>query len=222
MASIRVLGIAALIFLGVFALVIIMFSLASRFSKKRTASLRALARKMGFPFSAELESSLFEGLDHFYLFSRGQAPSFTNVMQGAIGDIKLSIFDYTYSVDVGTQMNVVEQTVMLFQSEKLMLPIFILYPENLLHKMGSLFGYQDIDFGSRLEFSKSYLLQGDDEKKIRGIFNDKVLGFFEEHEGLCTEGAGEQLIFYRGANLIPTEQMRAFIDDGLDLIKLFQ
>jgi len=52
---------------------------------------------------------------------------------------------------------------------KLKLPFFELKPENTFHKIGQVFGYQDIDFEAFPNFSKGYLL--------RGLMNQKFVNY---------------------------------------------
>ena len=106
------------------------------------------------------------------------------------------------------------------------LPQFALRPEYLFDKIGSALGYQDIDIDfesdrTGVEFSKKYLLQGKDEQKVRELFTPEVLGFFGGQYGVSTEGGGDQLIFYRLGKRIKPEDVRPFIEEGLEVFRLF-
>ncbi|MBK92358.1 MAG: hypothetical protein CME27_07925, partial [Gemmatimonadetes bacterium] len=104
-----------------------------------------------------------------------------------------------------------EQTVIWFRSPQLSLPSFVMRPEHVFHKIGSAFGYQDIDFESNrtaADFSKKYLLRGEDEHAIRSLFKDNVLSFFATHSGKpVLEGRGDRLILYRPGQLIRPENI---------------
>ena len=71
-------------------------------------------------------------------------------------------------------------------------------------------------------FSAKYLLRGNDEQKVREVFTHEVLAFFETQEGVSTEGDGDQLIFYRGRKRIKPENVRAFMEEGLQVLRLFK
>ncbi|MEC9473853.1 MAG: hypothetical protein VX584_04130, partial [Actinomycetota bacterium] len=71
----------------------------------------------------------------------------------------------------------------MLDAEDLQLPTFVIRPENLFHKIGSTFGYQDIDFDAHPTFSKRYLLRGPDEEAIRNTFTDEFLSSYERHKG---------------------------------------
>ncbi len=51
--------------------------------------------------------------------------------------------------------------------------------ESFFHKIRNIIGYKDIDFDTHPNFSKNYLLNGEDENAIRNVFNEGVLYFFE-------------------------------------------
>ena len=99
---------------------------------------------------------------------------------------------------------------------RLDLPRFALRP-------GTVVGYQeDIDFSAHPRFSASYVLRGQDEKKVRDVFGAEVLAFFEAQDGVSTEGSGNQLIFYRFGKRIRPEDVHSFIEEGFQVFQLFK
>jgi hypothetical protein len=98
-------------------------------------------------------------------------------------------------------------------------------PEHFFHRIGSVLGYQDIDFESHptaAEFSKKYLLRGKDEQTIRALFTDTVLTFFAAHpDKVLLEGSGDQLILYRDGKIIEPEDIPAFMKEGFEVFRLF-
>ncbi len=111
---------------------------------------------------------------------------------------------------------------MCFTSERLNLPSFELRPENILHKIGSSFGYQGIDFRSHPQFSSSYLLRGNDEAAIHALFTPEVLRYFERQDGLCVEGDGDKLICYRQRKRVDPHEIKSFLDQGRAVLDLFR
>jgi hypothetical protein len=103
--------------------------------------------------------------------------------------VKAAVFDYIYVTGSGKSQQTHYQTVVYLEPVNLALPMFSLRPETLFHRMLSAFGYQDIDFGQRPEFSKQYILRGQNELAIRQTFNDRVLSFFR---GLCRHLRGRR------------------------------
>ena len=214
--------------------------------KQRTKKFKQVAEEMGMKFSATAYSShwttgqkgdraLLESLSAFDLFSKKEVFLITNVLHGdseQLGygeEFEVRILECVYK-EGRQHRRVSSQTMICFHSPQLSLPQFSLRPEGLHQKIGSALGYQDIDFESHqtgAEFSKKYLLRGKDEQwmteeKIRVLFTDKILTFFAAHpDKVFVGGSGDQLIFYREGNLIEPEDTPAFIEEGLEVFRLF-
>jgi hypothetical protein len=111
---------------------------------------------------------------------------------------------------------------MLFESDQLEFPQFALRPESVFHKLGQVFGYQDIDFATHEEFSKRYLLRGEDENAVRSTFNGETLSFYETDRTLSTEARGRQLIHYRAGKRVNPENVQDFIAGGVRVLTLLR
>ena len=109
------------------------------------------------------------------------------------------------------------------ESKELNLPFFILRPESVLDKIGSLFGGQDIDFESNPKFSDHYLLRGEDEDRIRTTFSPTVISYYEQHHGVYTEGNKDKLLFFleMGKDLIRPEKIPDLMNQGMEACQVF-
>jgi hypothetical protein len=201
------------------AIAVIAF-LSWRHEKKRTQAMEDFARSLRFSFAGKGDPSLVSSLSRFRLFSQGHARRATNVMAGSADDIDVTMMDYRYTTGGGRSSHTWRQTAVLFHSGLLQLPAFVLRPESMFHRIGSAFGYQDIDFDSHPTFSKQYLLQGADEEAVRSIFGEGLLAYCEEHKGVSAEGDGDRLLFYRISRRVPPKDMRAFMEEGFGLFSL--
>ena len=200
---------------------------AQKLSEQRTKKFNDFAEHMSMKFSGKGDSALLESLSAFDLFSQSGV-KITNVLHGdseQLGygeEFEVRILECTYAIGEDAQVN---QTVICFRSPQLSLPDFSMRPEHFFHKIGSVLGYQDIDFESHptaVEFSKKYLLRGKDEQKIRALFTDTVLTFFSvDRDKVWLEGSGDQLISYRWCQLIEPEDIPAFMKEGFEVFRLF-
>ena len=86
--------------------------------------------------------------------------------------------------------------------------------------LGSLVGGQDIDFADDREFSKAYVLQGDDEQAIRELFNTDVRAWFAERagRGFQFEAQGKVLLFHQGKRRPPGET-HELMKQALEIMK---
>lgn len=215
-------GIAVLVATVIVAGIGAIFFFCYRWQKKRTEALGQVAGELRLIFSPEGDETLMSELGTFHLFSQGHSKKIRNLMRGKVRDLNVAIFDYQYVDGYGKNSHTWSQTVISLQLEKSTLPSFSLRPENVLHKLVSLMGYQDIDFESNPDFSKKYLLRGRDEAAVRGLFRSWVLTFFEAEPGLWVEGEGNKLIVYRQSAQVNPEAIRAFLDKGLQILDGFQ
>lgn len=210
-----------LFFAGVFTLVIVGIVVNYHLEKKRTEAFQKLAGELSFRFLPAGSGELLRELGHFHLFTPGHSKQMKNLMRGEAQGLEISIFDYRYVVGSGKHRQTWNQSVFLARSSGMNLPHFSMRPESIWHKIGSWFGYEDIDFESHPKFSKAYLLKGPDESAIRNLFTAETLDHFEATHGLNVEGHGDLLIFYRYARLQP-DKIRDFMTEGFGVLKLFQ
>ena len=192
-----------------------------RMGKKRTEQFALISAELKLNFFPKGSTSLFERLKPFYLFSKGRSRKIKNLMEGEANKVELAIFDYQYTTGGGENSHTYRQSILFFRSPKLNLPDFSLRPENVFHKIGGAFGYKDIDFVTHPIFSKSYLLRGDNEAAIRGLFNNKLLNFIQSQQKISIEGSGDQLIFYRNKNRVKPEEVESFMEEGFQVFGQF-
>ena len=89
-----------------------------------------------------------------------------------------------------------------------------------LTKLLTAFGYQDIDFGQRPEFSKRYLLRGQDEMAIRQAFNDQLLSFFETYQGTSVDAGNNQLFVFRASYRCQPQEAQNQLALALNILNL--
>jgi hypothetical protein len=208
-------------FAGVGAFIVTAVLLSWLYEKKRTHAMKALAGSLKFTFSAR-DNAILQRMRPFHLFSQGHSQKATNIMEGCANDIDVVIMDYQYTTGSGKSSHMWMQTVIVFRSPLLRLPAFALRPETLFHKLGEVFGYQDIDFPAHPSFSKRYLLQGSDEDAVRALFSDALLSHYGQSKGLSTEGDGSRFIFFRTSKRVPPKGITAFLKEGFALFALLK
>jgi hypothetical protein len=210
-----------LVILGVVGLIGGLIWLNRYLEKRRTEKMKAAAASMGLAFEFEQAPEMITQLAHFPLFQNGHTKRLRNVIGGSEGGVEFKLFDYRYTTGSGKNSHTWHQTVIVLRSQKLRVPSFTLRPENIFHKIGSAFGYQDIDFESHPKFSKKYLLRGEIEGEIRNLFAPHVLDYFDQNLNMNVEALQGELIFYRAMRQLKPEELRPLIDDGLRIHNLF-
>lgn len=212
-------------FSGIVVLLLGLIILVKRFQSKRaierTQGLQRAATLLGWQFVQAVALNWIPNLEQFGLFSQGHSKAITNALYGEIDGVKTALFDYDYIIGSGKNRTQYRQSVVYFESSDLSLPFFSLRQENALYRLISVFGYQDIDFGNRPEFSRRYLLRGPDEQAVRNAFNDATFDFYEKNQGSCTDGGGNQLFVFRQDHRIAPLEAQSFVNWALGIKNLF-
>ena len=205
----------------VIGLVVVLAVYSWQKEKERTRVLQMTASQLGWSFAAVVPLNMIAGLERFALFNQGHGKQIKNFMYGEATGIKAAVFDYLYVTGSGKNRQTHAQSVVYLEPTNLSVPFFSLRPEGFLLKIFTAFGYQDIDFGQRPEFSKQYILRGPDEQAIRRTFNDGLLSFYESYEGTSTDGGGNQLFVYRGGYRFQPQEIQSYVGLGLSVLNLF-
>lgn len=201
-------------YLFFFILVISIWIFTYFYEKNRREILEYIATHLGFSFSKIGREHTQSQHANFELFSQGRRKKIINEMWGTHDDNQISIFGYRYTVGSGKSSTTFNQTVISIKCDKFCTPHFELKPENIFHKIGQVFGSEDIDFDAFPDFSKKYLLKGKNEVKIRELFTSEVISFFEWNLGLCVEAQGNILIVYKQNIRCKPDDIRDFLKNG--------
>jgi hypothetical protein len=191
-----------------------------KYEKKRQEGLQDFALKAGFSFDRKFEPG--EELRDFSIFNKGYARKAKNLVSGSRGGVAYRIFDYRYRVGGGNNSRTYHQTVAFARLKQATLPGFTLAPENLFHRLGKKLGMKDIDFEHFPEFSRLYLLRGEDEAAIRQVFKPYILDYFQNQKLKATiEARDNRLIFYKRGKRVKPPDMAAHFDQFRQLTALF-
>jgi hypothetical protein len=90
-------------------------------------------------------------------------------------------------------------------------------PEGFLDRIGGALGFQDIDFESHPNYSKMFVLQGEDEAAIRQFFQPKLLEFFETKLGHSVEASEDAMFFYRPKVKAKPEMIKDLLADAYEV-----
>ncbi len=210
-------GVTAVV-LGMLGLVIVIALVGHYMEKKRTEALARVAEELAFEFLPRGDAGLSQRLARFELFNLGHSREMTNLMRGSTRDLEISIFDYKYVTGSGKHQRHWNYSIFVACRPGWDFPQFSVAVENLFHKIGSVFGVQDIDFESHPAFSSRYLLRGPDENAIRQLFQPPVLEWFEQHPGLTVEGLADVIVLAKRPRYAPNK-IRDLMSEGFDMIK---
>ncbi len=190
----------------------------------RTEFLQGFARAQNMEFRESDSFNMVRYLRPFKLGNKGNSRKIYNIsiLKESLGEYQFRVFDYRYIYNSGETSTKKDQTVFLCMSRQIGVPAFNLKPENLLHKIGQVFGYQDIDFEMFPVFSKKFLLKGEDEDLIRHLFSEDIVHFFCDDFKLQCEANNFFFILYKEGHLVNSPDLASFWKKGEQLFQLFK
>lgn len=211
------------IFVAVIAVVVVSFIIfASIAEKKRRAAIEQAATELGLAFSSSLPSPDRDVFDTFQLSQIGHSRDAACSITADSGELRMVLFDYTYTTGGGKNKNTKNFNVVMASSEQLDMPQFSLSPESFFHRVADFFGYKDIDFDDDTAFSDKYLLKGGQEEAIREFFTAKRRSAFMKLDNVMIEAKGNEFIFYRGGKQRDLAHLRSMLEEGFTIYGILQ
>ncbi len=165
--------------------------------RKRMLAMAGTCRLMDFTFTANLAKNDLKALEYLPIFKQGRGNTGRNRMDGRVGDCDVTVMDFRFVTGSGKNSRTWKQTLVILPDGGSELPDFQLCPENFLHRLGRLFGMQDLNFPEHPEFSKRYLLRGKDEAAVRALFSAELLEFLTQNQGWWVDAQNGTLVVYR-------------------------
>ncbi len=188
----------------------------ARDAKKRRLAYRAVAEGMGWNYT-ERDTELVGPYRQLPVFRDGHFA--LNVLRGDFGSRPAAIFEYTQ----GQGKSAIAQTIVHLQSAAVDLPTVELRPEvKFADQVFKAFGYQDIEFSHRPEFTRRFVLRGPDETAIRARFTDDVVDAIEAIPRVCLQASGPHLFLYRMGEVVMPDALPELLSHANDLLRTFE
>jgi len=193
--------------------------------RRRTEGWKTAAQDMGFTFDGEdwtdrkrapvLESALF---------GKGHGGEYKNITTGSRDGLRVSLFDYSYTVGGARAASNIVQTVGAFSKDSVSLPYFEMWPSDTLDRVWDKVAHKSMHFESNPEFTRHYFLQSPSEDRVRSLFTPGLLSFLEQinPEAKWTiEGSDDTLILYHPKWSIAPAEVRSFLDRASSIASSF-
>ncbi len=184
----------------------------------RQKRLRNLATEKDFQFSSQVDWNT-DYFKKFHFFEIRPIERKYNSLKGSFRGISMSweIADITFNEGQAFTAETFNTTLMVLKLNK-KIPVFSMEKEGVLGKIFdrimAFTGYKDIDFEMYPDFSKKFLLMGNNESEIRSFFTEEIVRFFENHQIYHIESNGNALLIFDKIKLARTDETIAFIDYG--------
>ena len=185
---------------------------------QRQKRLRNLATEKGFQFSSQVDWNT-DYFKKFHFFEIRPIERKYNSLKGSFLGMSMSweIADITFNEGQAFTAETFNTTLMVLRLNK-KIPVFSMEKEGVLGKIFdrvmAFTGYKDIDFEMYPDFSKKFLLMGNNESEIRSFFTEEIIRFFENQQIYHIESNGNSLLIFDKIKLARTDETIAFIDYG--------
>ena len=191
---------------------------------QRQKRLRNLATEKDYQYSSQVDWNTIY-LKKFHFFEIRPIERKYNCLKGTFEDLNVSweIADVTFNEGQAFTAETFNTTLMVLKLNK-KIPVFTMEKEAVLEKIFdrvmAFTGYKDIDFEMYPDFSKKFLLMGNNESEIRSFFTNEIIHFFETKQVYHIESNGEALIIFDKIKLARTDETISLIDYGRELAML--
>lgn len=192
----------------------------------RQLRLQNLAEERGYEFASRVDWNT-SYLRNFHFFEIRPIERKSNSIKGRFAglDMNWEIADVNFSEGAAFTAEVFNATVMILRLNK-PLPVFSMEKEGVFERIFdrvlAFSGYKDIDFEMYSDFSKKFLIMGNNEEEIRKFFNEEIIRFFENQQVYHLECNGEALLIFNKVKLARTDETIAFIEYGHGLAQLLE
>lgn len=208
---------------GLAALLGAIWAVSRRLEKKRREELAARALEMGLHFTEDAQGFV-EAAPPFKLFGRGRGRKTRNVLTGSQSGVEIALADYQYTTGSGKDNHTHRQTICLLTARGAALPQSFLRREvPVLDAIGQKLGGQDIDFPEDPDFSKAFVLQGENPEATRHLFGAAVRMHLMRSAGtrIELEARGDALVLHRGVRAKP-EELRDLLQLATETFRLLR
>lgn len=164
--------------------VILLAILGHKKNKERKLAMANWAHAKGLTFDPSHDSSFDERWPEFDCLRRGSDRYAFNIMAGVWEGRALTAFDYHYETSSTDSKGRRKTTHHYFSAIILRANIPLkplqIRPENFFDRIGSVFGFDDIDFESA-EFSRRFKVNAPDRKWAYDVLHAKAMTFMLQH-----------------------------------------
>lgn len=146
-------------------------------------------------------------------FDRGRSRDTVNIITIPISNGQLFVLDHSYYRRHSKNSSRKKFTPAVFVPHNGALPQFMMRPEGLFEKLGSLAGMTDVNFEEYPVFSKKYWLRSaHTQDELRRFFTPELVGMLEREPGWEVESSEDYLLFLKKQGRLSISELRPFID----------
>ncbi len=180
---------------------------------RRQQQLEAMCESHQWRFEAPILWGATRNIRQFQFFDTRPIEFRNNLIHGHYQDLDLKweVADVTFDEGAMNAKEVYRTTVQIIELPDKQLPPFTMEQEELMDKILSISGFEDVDFKTYTNFSSRFVIKGLDEKALRAFFTPKILAFFEKEKIYHLESNGHALFIFKYLRLATPQRIEEMV-----------
>jgi hypothetical protein len=188
--------------------------------KRRRERVIALAKELGLELNWQLPDEDQTRFRPFEISSKGRNQRTAMTLVADNGQTRISLFDYSFVTGSGKHQTTNNLTVAMCRDARLQSPALKVEPASFLSRMGTLVGYQDIDISEDPEFSKAFLVRGEEEEAIRRFLTADRRATIMQQPKQHVAILGDTMILVRRHKKLDEQQVKPFLAEALQMVNV--
>lgn len=187
---------------------------------RRQKAYAAFCPTRGYQYVPERRNVTAAYADVVGMFKDGANQGWRDEISGQFNGRPFTAFEYQYTTGSGRSRTVLLSRAMIhWQLAGVSLPRFALVPASTyLFRIGR--DPKDVDFPEDEAFAKAYLLNGEEQAAIRGLFTAELRATLTAMPGQFLAARATELFWWQERRLPPPEEFDAFLNAGTQVVEL--
>lgn len=181
---------------------------------KRQTSILKISTELNWNYQPHQKDEITE-LPTFGYFKTRQIIKASNIISNG----QCSLFDVEFSEGEMIAKQVIRASMFYIRIDKV-IPEFTLDKEGIFEYIYHFAGFKDIEIDNHPDFSKRFYLSGKNQKKIKELFTDELVFFFESNPYYHIESSEHGLLILGKERLAGVKEIKALTDFGIRLQKI--
>lgn len=196
------------------------FGLPRLIEGRRHKAYAAFSLLRGYQYLAERRNATAQYADVVGMFKSGASQTWQDEISGEFNGRSFTAFEYHYVTGAGRSRMVFNRAMIHWRLDGTSLPRFTLVPASTyLFRIGR--DPMGIDFPEDTAFSKAYVLTGEDQAAVRGVFTPELRASMTVMPGQFVTVQAADVFLWQERRLPSAEGFDAFLNEGTQVLELF-
>ena len=174
----------------------------------------------GYQYVPKRKDATLPFVDLVGMFKDGASHAWRDEISGQLKFHPFTAFEYQYITGAGRPRFVFNRAMIHWRLDGTSLPRFTLVPASTyLFRIGR--DPNAVDFPDDSAFARAYLLTGEDQAAIRGVFTPQLRATMTAMKGQFVSAQGPDVFWWQERRLPSANGFDAFLNEGAQVVELF-